>query len=278
MILTCPECATRYFLHDVLVGRAGRKVKCTACGATWVAQAEDEPVAAPQSDDLVVEPALGPAAEPAPAIPAEDTPAEDEFSAAVKLRAEVRAAELEKQRRKRQAATATGAVWAGILVAVALLVALAAVFRAEVARVWPGSAGLFAAAGLPVNPTGLVVQQVRAVHVMQDGVSMVVVRGVLRNVAGRAVPVPPLRIGLMDAAGRPLARRIAGGGGPMMRPGETRPFSLAFPSPATPPANVEVGFALTATRAPTPTAAALPPPVDAVALPPNPPAAPEASR
>ena len=37
MILTCPECATSYFVDDSKVP-AGRQVKCSNCGARWVAQ------------------------------------------------------------------------------------------------------------------------------------------------------------------------------------------------------------------------------------------------
>src|SRR5262249_12097839 len=40
MILTCPECATGYFVEDSQIGPDGRKVRCAACGARWVAQAE----------------------------------------------------------------------------------------------------------------------------------------------------------------------------------------------------------------------------------------------
>src|ERR1700759_947441 len=47
MILTCPECATSYFVDDARVPPAGRKVKCSHCGANWVAQPEGAPPAPP---------------------------------------------------------------------------------------------------------------------------------------------------------------------------------------------------------------------------------------
>ncbi len=35
MILTCPNCATRFFADDQAIGAGGRRVKCDACGKVW---------------------------------------------------------------------------------------------------------------------------------------------------------------------------------------------------------------------------------------------------
>src|ERR1700722_14875245 len=40
MILTCPECATGYFVEDEQIRAAGRTVRCAACGARWTAPPE----------------------------------------------------------------------------------------------------------------------------------------------------------------------------------------------------------------------------------------------
>src|SRR5687767_5821574 len=89
MILTCPECATSYFVDDSRVTSAGRTVKCSNCGAKWTARPEGAseaapppapkpvatPVAAPppETDDVVTEapeaPAETPFVPPKPARP-----------------------------------------------------------------------------------------------------------------------------------------------------------------------------------------------------------------
>jgi predicted Zn finger-like uncharacterized protein len=52
MILTCPECSSRFVLPDEALGEDGRKVKCSACGHVWfqspheAPEVEDEPPAA----------------------------------------------------------------------------------------------------------------------------------------------------------------------------------------------------------------------------------------
>lgn len=40
MILSCPACSTRYYLDPALLGGAGRRVRCTACGEVWLQEPE----------------------------------------------------------------------------------------------------------------------------------------------------------------------------------------------------------------------------------------------
>lgn len=53
MILTCPECATRYVVKDGSIGPKGRKVRCANCGHSWhqeadvAAMADESPLTAP---------------------------------------------------------------------------------------------------------------------------------------------------------------------------------------------------------------------------------------
>src|SRR5437588_11004250 len=71
MILTCPECATSYFVDDSRISPAGRTVKCSSCGARWTAlpeggEAAPTPLSAPepQTASSGAPPGAAPAASP----------------------------------------------------------------------------------------------------------------------------------------------------------------------------------------------------------------------
>ncbi|MCR8704418.1 MJ0042-type zinc finger domain-containing protein, partial [Weissella cibaria] len=67
MILTCPACATSYFIRDDAVGPEGRKVRCQSCGEVWRAT-PDEPL------ELTLTPEAAPSAPVAPASSPEPEP------------------------------------------------------------------------------------------------------------------------------------------------------------------------------------------------------------
>ncbi len=240
MILTCPNCATRYFLHDVLVGRAGRTVKCTSCGSSWRAEAQEDeplPLTAPTSEPPAEAAAGAQVATQAPPDTLSALPA-DRLSQAFRARSQ-------EQRKVREAA-ATGAIWAGLASGLVLVIALAAVFRMDVVRMWPKTASAYASIGLPVNATGLIIEQVKAAPGSDDGHPAVLVSGVMRNIADRAVKAPPLRVSLLGKDGRAVARRLADAPGSQIRPGETRHFNVSMLDPPKGASDVEVTFALDA--------------------------------
>jgi len=234
MILTCPECATRYFVDDARIGAKGREVRCASCSHRWTATKDDdplelEPVAAPVSTPT-------PDAEAAPAseaVAATDLPA-DELPKVYRQRAQTKAKERE--------AAATGVIWAALAGGFVVLLAATALLRQDIAQIWPRTAGAYAMVGLPVNLVGLTIEAQHAQPMLKDGHADLAVSGTLRNVRGKPVAAPPLKVTLLAADGRVVATQIAKPDDALVPAGETRRFVIDMLDPPVSAANVEIAF------------------------------------
>ena len=232
MILTCPDCATSYFVDDGSVPPQGRTVKCSSCGARW--RAAPEEIAA-EPEFAAPEPVEATAAEPeAPEIVAEvepDLPPDDDL--------EVIVAPVKPQRAvaKRGRKPGRGALVLGLgLAASVALVAGALVFRNEIVRVLPAAQRVYAAIGVSVDPLGLQIEQVKFQATFQGGRPVLAITGTIHNVRDRTINAPSLRITLLDKDGRPLAAKLARPLNAAVPPGGKRYFALNF---ADPPAGVD---------------------------------------
>ena len=237
MILTCPQCATGYFVEDGQIRPGGRTVRCAACGTRWTAHPQG-PLDLVRSDE---EGAL--AKEPAPSAE-ETTLSGEDLPRAFRDKAE-------EDRRTRRAVL-TGVIWAAAAGVVVVLIALGLIFRDGVVRAWPQTASLYAAIGLPVNPTGLVIEDVHAEPSLEQGHATLAVSGVIRNVVDHVVVAPPLRISLVNAQGKRVAGQIANLDNASIPPGETRHFLTSIVDPPYSAANLAVEFALDVRPPPAP--------------------------
>ncbi len=233
MILTCPECATRYFVGDDQVGPGGRTVRCALCGNRWTATGEVDL-------ELFVDPEQGAFSRPSePTLdPLFDTPVSelpgDELPKVFRAKAQT-------ERRVREA-TATGVIWGGMAVFVSATVLLGLMFKTDVARLWPRSASAFAAAGQPVNRVGLTIENITFEPILQDGHAALAVRGQLRNVTGQDVVSPPLQVSLINKQGRRVMAKISMINNPKIPAGATRGFSIALLDPPTTSVELDVTF------------------------------------
>ena len=255
MILTCPTCASRYRIDETKLGPQGRTVRCAGCGDSWRA----EPLADPlQLTPDHLTPDFAPP-QPASASTPEPEPAKEEVFAANAEPdlAQLPAEELPKafrqkaeaKRRTREALTA-GVVWGAMAAGLAVLLLCAIVFRAQVVRLWPRTAGAYAAVRLPVNPLGVAPDNVQAAAGLENGRAALIVTGAERNIDSRPRKSVPLLISVYDKAGVRLLSRTVDMPTRALDGGESRPFRVSFLDPPLAAAQVGVDFA-----PPSPTAA-----------------------
>lgn len=236
MILTCPACATSYFVPDEAIGPNGRRVRCKTCGHDWRASLEDAP--------LELEPAtegLNPAEHASSETPPEslaETPA-PELPRAFRARAE-------RKRRTRQAAAA-GAAWAAAAAVVLGLITGGVLFREEIVRKFPATAGAYGALGLDVNIVGLEFEAQRA-RVAPHDPGRIVVSGAVRNIRETEVSSPPIRVILQDERGVEIASRVVRPDGPPILPGKVQGFATVIADPQGKAAGMTTKFILEPAR------------------------------
>jgi predicted Zn finger-like uncharacterized protein len=233
MILTCPDCATSYFVDDDRVPPQGRTVKCSSCGNRWRAMPDGAP-----------EPKPPPA--PTPAAGSGEIPdtlpvgSGDDLAIVSKAKAPKPKAPPEKKRRV--------GIFIGLGVAVALIGAIGAavLFRQAVVDAVPATAPVFEAVGLEVDTLGLAIEDVTFKAVLQAGRPVLSITGVIRNKNKVATEAPPIRLSLLDKSGAPLASLLAQPLNARVPPGGRRYFAVSFPDPPASSAKLETAFDLTA--------------------------------
>ena len=249
MILTCPQCATRYQADAAKFPPSGRNVRCAKCGHVWYQEAPPrEPDAS--SDLAVVDEPPPPEPPPPEPPPPEPVPQPATFVPRPQPTAYVPNPVISRDdvavapppsRLPQQ--LILGAGWAG-LVAIVLLVSWSALtFRQQIATLWPQSASLYAALGMKTNATGLDIEDVSYHRSIENGQSVLTVTGILANASPRELPVPLIRVGLVDDDRRELYHWTFVPGVMTLQPGQTTKFRTRLTNPPAGARQFELRFA-----------------------------------
>ena len=242
MILTCPECATRYQTDAAKFPPAGRNVRCAKCSHVWH---QSPPQPEPENDVVDVAPEAAPVYERSEAPVIDRTPVHEAPEAeAERIVPEPAYAD------PPQAAPATGrriglAVGWAVFIGIILAIGFAGVsYRQQIATVMPQSASLYSSMGMPVNTTGIDFRNYSQHMEQQDGQPVLIVSGDLVNISGVAVQVPgKIRVGVSDGQKREIYSWTFSPGVTSLSPGQSAPFKTRLSNPPPAARNLEVRFA-----------------------------------
>jgi predicted Zn finger-like uncharacterized protein len=240
MILTCPECATSYFVDDDRIPAAGRSVKCSSCGNRWRALPEGESELGPQPAAPATAAVPFPVSEPEDVAPAGSS---DDLEFVPGPAPASRQAKPKAKAKGGSRGLAIGVMVLGLLAAGAGAVAA---LREQVAGMVPGTAPLFAAIGLPVNTLGLAFEGVAWKPTFLAGRPVMAVTGAIRNVTKGPIEAPSVRVSLLDDKKAVLAAYELSVTNARVPPGGLRYFAWNLPDPPAGAHNLEIGFNLAA--------------------------------
>ena len=226
MILTCPNCATRYQADAAKFLPDGRKVRCAKCGHTWHQSA-------PETDAAPVAAVVETATEAA----APETHVQPEAAKAPEPLSVVSSEGV-------SSAWRLGALagWAALIAVVALLAWAAIAFRQGVASVWPQTATVYSWIGLDVNTVGLAFQDVSYRVTSEDDMPVLHIRGKIMNITARTLSVPAIRAALTDDARRELYDWKITADAKNLAPGKSANFTARLPSPPSGARHVDLKF------------------------------------
>lgn len=253
MILTCPQCETRYQADASKFSPPGRKVRCAKCGHVWHQEAPATDLE-PKSQAAAAEPET-------PQIPAE-TPttamdpelqrlavgATDATPSTESVVAQKSTASDTVERKSKSVSRAPQNIgltvgWLG-LVAVILLIGWSALsYRQQIATVWPRAASLYSALGLHVNTRGLDFVDVALHREAEDGQQVWAVTGKLVNVSAHEQPVPSIEATLTDINKHAIYHWSFNSGAAVLKPGQTAAFLTRLSSPPAGARHLELRFA-----------------------------------
>lgn len=221
MILTCPECRTRYQADAAQFPTEGRKVRCARCGHVWH-QSPPEP-------ETVREPV------------AVELPAERVTDAAGAPASVAESSGLRGRAWGERLGILAG--WLTLVVLIGLIGWTGYRFRQQIAMLWPQSSALFATFGVAVNAQGIAIDGTSYRRESEHGQPVWIVTGRLVNRSGRELVVPPVRVALTDANARELYHWTVRSPRRTLKPGQTLGFSARIPSPPPGARQVQLGFA-----------------------------------
>lgn len=216
MIVTCPECSTRYLVDPRALGATGRVVRCASCSHTWHQAAPDD---APRRVDLA----------PPDIDPARDSPGRIQLPALPPT--------------PRRSLTAISGILF-VVVVVGLGVAGLWAARDQVVGYWPSAARFYTMLGIavPEGPGELELDKIMTTRDSENGLPTLVIQGEVVNVSKVARDVPKLRVILQDNNKHELQSWSFSVTDERLLPGATAPFRTSISQPSEAASQVVVTF------------------------------------
>jgi len=240
MILTCPECSTKYLTDPKAIGANGRTVRCAKCSATWFVSAEEAQQAArDKADELALQDNQQAAAEDsvAPEIAKASTPQNTKKGADAILRDK---ADAEKLRSRRKVITA---IWIIPLLLLITAAILAYIFRQDVVNRIPKAATIYKSFGVTVKQAGLEIENPTVRNAIIDGQTVLVVNSAIRNVSTDPQNVPMVQITLHNGAGDMIAEWFVEPKATTLDPKGRLEFASQYPDPPVDAVRLSYDFA-----------------------------------
>ena len=244
MILTCPECSTRYLIKENAIGPNGRTVRCAKCETTWFVASEADELALKDNQSSLEN--IVPETASAAAVTASKTSFQADHGIAQdspKRSVETIPTPIEKpgahvvmrdkadRERRRRRLTSVGLIWAVPLALLFVASIFRFVFRQEIVNGVPQTATLYKSLGVDVKLSGLNIEDPITRSALVDGQPVLVVNGAVRNITTQDQAVPMVEFSLHSKDGEPLVTWLVDVNKKQLAKNERVTFVSEYPNP-----------------------------------------------
>jgi len=269
MHIVCPNCTTSFAINPAALGATERTVRCSRCKLTWLARSEDalETVAqapamaaaasqrdvAAEWDAMAQEDGQTPVVE-SPSISA-DWPSHAQHAAAADwttaARHDIADDADDPPKRSRLGGLLPplppipmlrGAGLTATCAAMAALVLAMIVWRNDVVRLLPQTAGFYSLVGLEVNLRGLAFKDIKITYETVDAKPVLVIEGMIIGQSKEPVGLPRLRFSVRDAQGAEVYAWNAVLEQSVLKPGDRAWFKSRLASPPPEGRTIDIRF------------------------------------
>ena len=235
MIISCPNCTTRFNLDAELLGETGRNVKCAKCAHRWFATpAAGNAVAASPPPSPAAAPVAPRPVAPEPEDKSQDREDEERPADSPPSPLPIPSEEDIARFQLRPTTTKSTIIWWVVLFAVIVALVTGTVFfRRDIAALYPPSNRLFLAIGLPTDTLGygLKIHDPKMSQRSEGENRILVITGEIENETGDVIDVPLLRGAVKNARGRELFVWSFKTKEPRVLAGEKNPYETEVRNP-----------------------------------------------
>lgn len=202
MILTCPECATRYLTKEGSIGPNGRTVRCSKCEATWFVASDLDELALKdnQIESITAASDIG-----RNKVEEEEVVRNDPIIAATNPGAHVDIRDRADSKRRGRRMRTVALIWLIPSLIFSVVVGFAYITRQEIVNKWPKTATLYKELGVDVSLTGLRIEDPIIRHTLIENKAVLVVNGAIRNISSKPQDIPLIKMSLHDVSGQELS-------------------------------------------------------------------------
>ena len=263
MILTCPNCATRYLVSPAKLRPGGRTVRCARCGESWFEDAPPpEMEDAPETISPPPEPEQAPEQAPSDQIPS-DQDEEESGAASDRDGPPVRPKRTVETSRGRNLPAlprvpnrwSKAAGWIGLVLFVVLIISCILLFRGPITEAWPPAERLYHfmspdMRGIEAEPQRppleerLQFSELKPSQKFVGGVLTLMIEGKINNTGGLVETLPPVEVVLLDDRQLDLVTWLVDPPRTVLEPGQSVTFETSLENPPPEAQDIRVTFAV----------------------------------